>query len=126
MKRNKGTAFDRYLQKKMTDPEFADEYAKARAEIDEIDRIIQMLDEAREKSHLSKAELARRIDAPPEIIRRLFTSESPNPTMSTTVRIARALGFRLELVSVRKGMKRPLARKEDLRKRSRRNAARSA
>jgi len=126
MKRKRGTAFDQYLQKKMTDPEFADEYAKAKAEVDEIDRIIQTLDEAREKDHLSKAELARRIDSSPEIIRRLFTSESPNPTIATTLKIARALGFRLELVSMRNNRARPIASSAAPRKRLRGKAARSA
>ena len=126
MRQKSRTAFDRFLSEKMTDPEFANEYAQARAEIDEIDRIIQTLNEAREKSHLSKAELARRIDASPEIIRRLFTSSSPNPTIATTLRIARALGFTLELVSVRKRNARHMTPRVAPRKRSQRKTARSA
>jgi DNA-binding phage protein len=50
---------------------------------------------------MTKAELARRIAAKPEIIRRLFTSASANPTVTTVVAVARALGMRLALVSDR-------------------------
>ena len=92
------TAFDMYLEERMKDPEFAREYAEARAEIDNIDRIIRMLDEARKTNNLSKAELARRIGAKPEVVRRLFTAKSPNPTISTNVKLAKALNFSLDLV----------------------------
>ena len=36
--------------------------------------------------------------ARPEVVRRLFTQKSPNPTVSTLVRLAAALGYHVELV----------------------------
>jgi DNA-binding phage protein len=92
------TAFDRYLDERLKDKEFAREYAEARAEITTIDQIIRLLDTARKELNLSKAELARRIGAKPEIVRRLLTAEDPTPTIATVVKIAAALNLRLDLV----------------------------
>lgn len=92
------TAFDRYLDERLKDDEFAREYAEARAEINTIDQIMQLLDKARKELNLSKADLARRIGAKPEIVRRLLTAEEPNPTIATVVKIAAALNLRLDLV----------------------------
>ena len=98
MARRTKTGFDQYFYERMKDPTFAAEYTKARAEIDAIDGLIRALDRARELSGLTKAELARRIDAKPEIVRRLLTDAGGNPTMSTVLKIASALGCHLELV----------------------------
>ena len=62
----------------MRDAKFARRYAKARAEIDAVDRIVRALDEARIALGMSKADLARLISAKPEIVRRLFTSKGAN------------------------------------------------
>jgi len=94
----KQTGFDKYLDQRLKDADFAAEYEEARREIDEVDRLVRFLDETRLAARLSKAELARRIRSKPEMVRRLFTSQSPNPTMSTMVKLADALGLRLELV----------------------------
>ena len=72
--------------------------AEARAEVNAIDKIVRALDAAREKSGISKAGLAAAIDAHPEVVRRLFTQKSPNPTLSTLIRLAAALGYHVELV----------------------------
>jgi len=92
------TAFDRYLDERLKDDEFAREYADARAEINAIDQIMRLLDKARKELNLSKADLARRIGAKPEIVRRLLTTEGPNPTIATVVKLAAALNLRLEIV----------------------------
>lgn len=47
---------------------------------------------------LTKADLARRIDAKPEIVRRLLTEAGSNPTMTTVLKVAAAVGCHLELV----------------------------
>ena len=94
----KKTAFDRYFDARMKDPAFASSYAEARAVIDSTDALIRALDKARLLLGVSKAELARQIAARPEIVRRLFTADDPNPTLSTVLRLAEALGFHLELV----------------------------
>lgn len=92
------TAFDTYFDKRMAEPEFAKAYVEARAVIDSTDALVRALDEARLLGGLSKAELARRIEARPEVVRRLFTAHASNPTLETVLRLANALGFHLELV----------------------------
>jgi ribosome-binding protein aMBF1 (putative translation factor) len=97
-RRTKKTGFDKFFDTQMKSPSFAMSYATARAEVDVIDGLVRALDAAREKSGLSKADLAAAIDARPEVVRRLFTQENPNPTLSTLIRLAAALGYRVELV----------------------------
>ena len=92
------TAFDKFVNEQMTSRSFAKNYAEARAEVDAIDSMVRALDAAREKSGLTKAELAAAIDARPEVVRRLFTTKVPNPTLSTIIRLAAAVGYRIELV----------------------------
>lgn len=46
MPRRKKTAFDRYFDSRMKDPEFAAAYTKARAVIDSTDALIRALDKA--------------------------------------------------------------------------------
>ena len=98
MARRTRTAFDKYVNQRMKDRAFAEDYDAARTEIDQIDNIVRFLDDARVAADLNKADLARRIGAKPEIVRRLFTAQSPNPTMKTMLKVAAALGFRLQLV----------------------------
>jgi DNA-binding phage protein len=92
------TGFDRYFAKRMADPKFAAEYGVARAEIDATDKLVRALDAVREAGGLTKADLARRIDVQPEMIRRLLTAPDSNPTMETVFKVASALGCHLELV----------------------------
>lgn len=82
----------------MRDPVFAATYAEARAVIDSTDALMRVLDQARLHLGVSKADLARRIEARPEIVRRLFTSKRSNPTLATVLKLIEALGFHLELV----------------------------
>lgn len=94
----KKTAFDRYFDQRMRDPAFATAYTEARAVIDSTDALVRALDRARLVLSMSKAALARQIGARPEVVRRLFTSTGSNPTLATVLKLAEALGFRLELV----------------------------
>jgi ribosome-binding protein aMBF1 (putative translation factor) len=66
--------------------------------VDAVDRLVRALDEARIRTGMSKAALARKISAKPEVLRRLFTVKAPNPTLSTTIKLADALGYNLHLV----------------------------
>jgi ribosome-binding protein aMBF1 (putative translation factor) len=109
MARPRKTGFDKFFDEQMASPSFAKEYGEARAEIDAIDRIVRALDLARDKSGMSKADLARAISAKPEIVRRLFTTSTPNPTLSTVVRLARALGYDLTLVPATRARRRKAA-----------------
>ena len=86
---------ERYLAGRREDPEYLHAYAAARRRIDQIDSIIRMLDQRRCNLDLSKAELARRANLRPEVIRRLFSAERPNPTLATLVALAEALELEL-------------------------------
>ena len=98
MPRRTKTGFDKFFDAQMKAPSFEKSYSEARAEVDAIDKMVRALDVAREKSGLSKADLAAAIKARPEVVRRLFTTKEPNPTLSTLIRLAAALGYRVELV----------------------------
>ncbi|MXZ99035.1 MAG: helix-turn-helix domain-containing protein [Acidimicrobiaceae bacterium] len=89
------TGAERYLKHRREDPEYDRAYVSARPRIDQIDTIIRALDERRCCLKLTKAELARRAGLRPEVIRRLFSTESPNPTLSTIVALAGALEMEL-------------------------------
>lgn len=92
------TGFDRFLDEKLRDTSFREEFELARAEIAATDALIRALEAARAGRGLSKAELARRLSVKPEIVRRLLTDEGGNPTVSTVLKVATALDCHLELV----------------------------
>jgi DNA-binding phage protein len=94
------TGAERYFAERAEQPGFAGAYDEARRRIDQIDRLVLALDKQRETMGITKAELARRADLAPEAIRRLFSADSPNPTIGTLAAIADALG--LELVTRRR------------------------
>lgn len=89
------TGAERYLAGRREDPEYRHAYDSARRRIDQIDSIIRMFDRRRCSLELSKAELARRANLRPEVIRRLFSAERPNPTLATLVALAEALELEL-------------------------------
>lgn len=61
-----------------------------------VGEIISQLDAAREARNLSKADVARAINADPAVIRRLFSAHG-NPTLGRLAEIAAALGMRVSL-----------------------------
>jgi len=92
------TAFDRYVAtRRKKSREFAEEYKRARAEIDQTDAIMRKLDEVRAREKMTKAELARRAGMPEETVRRLFTADGVNPELNTVSRLAAELGLTLTL-----------------------------
>ena len=93
------TGFDKYVEARLRDPEFASAHEEAKAEIEAIDALMRQIDGARARAHMSKADLARRASAPQESVRRLLSAKKANPTLQTVVRLARAVGLRVELVS---------------------------
>jgi DNA-binding phage protein len=95
------TGFDRFLDEKLGDAEFREQFEAARAEITAADALIRALEGARAGRGISKAELARRISVKPEIVRRLLTDTGGNPTVSTVLKVATALDCHLELVANR-------------------------
>ncbi len=89
------TGAERYLATRLEDPEYRAAYEQAQERIGQIDRVIRTLDERRNELNLTKADLARRAGVKPEAIRRLFSAEKPNPTLSTLVALAGALDLEL-------------------------------
>jgi ribosome-binding protein aMBF1 (putative translation factor) len=81
----------------LKDPEVLAEYELARAEIAQVDAIMQQLDDLREQAGCSKAELARRIGKNPAAVRRLFSAEV-NPELKTIAALATALGAEVKVV----------------------------
>ena len=94
------TGAERYFASRLKDPEYRQAFEEARERIDQIDSVIRVLDARREELHLTKAELARRAGVKPEAIRRLFSAERPNPTLTTLVALAGAL--ELEILPTRR------------------------
>jgi DNA-binding phage protein len=89
------TGAERYLSSRLNSPEYRAEYQTARDRIARIDTVVRSLDGRREEMGLAKAELARRAGMKPEAIRRLFSVERPNPTLSTLVALAGALDLEI-------------------------------
>ena len=99
------------LDRDLADPELRRLYERESVRIATIDRIVNLLDEARAAAGMSKTDLARAIGAQPAVIRRLFTSPDASPTLSTVAQVAAALGLRVTLVPA--GSKPRATRKAD-------------
>ncbi len=87
----------RRRESRMQDPEFQREYELARAQIEQVDRVIRQLDALRIQVGLSKADLARLIGRNPAALRRLFTAEV-NPELRTVAALASALDAEVQIV----------------------------
>jgi HTH-type transcriptional regulator/antitoxin HipB len=114
------TGAEQYFGKQRNDPEYERAYQDAAATVRAIDELVRAIDAQREALGLSKAELARRAGLPAEAVRRLFTMRSPNPTATTLVALARALG--LDLVAEPRAKPSRQARKVPTKKRTLTNA----
>ncbi len=91
------TGAEKYFADRMLDPAHRVEHAAATKRIRNTDAIVRALDQKREANGLSKAELARRADLPPEAVRRLFSANCVNPTLGTITALAGALNVELVL-----------------------------
>ncbi len=96
-KRSAANFHKRMLAARMRDPEFRQEYQRARREIDQVDAVIRQLDRLREEAGISKAALARNIGRDPSSIRRLFTA-SGNPELLLVASIAEDLDAEIRVV----------------------------
>jgi DNA-binding phage protein len=92
---NPRTAAEDYLAGRRADPEYGALYAAASRRISMFDEIVASLNARREELGLTKAELARRANLPPAAVRRLFSQQHKNPTLTTLAAIADALDLRL-------------------------------
>jgi DNA-binding phage protein len=82
---------EKHLAGRMKDPIYRAAYRSARRRVAQVDALVKALDERREQLGLTKADLARRADLAPEAVRRLFSVDAPNPTISTLIALADAL-----------------------------------
>ncbi len=97
MRQRTGDVFEADVAQDTNDPEdrafFEKEYAKAVA----IGALLQQLEAARDKQHLSKREVARRMDRQESAVSRLLKGEGANPTLTTIADLAYALNLEIEL-----------------------------
>lgn len=100
--------YRRRRAEELKDPEVRAEYELARAEIAQVDTVMQQLDDLREEAGCSKAELARRIGKNPAAVRRLFSAEV-NPELKTIAALATALGAEVKVVKTPKARTRSRA-----------------
>ena len=105
------TGFDRYVAGRMKDREFAAAYNEARAGIDSVDAFMRSLEEARATAGVSKARLAQLTGTQPAAMRRLLTTDAPNPTLATVMGILKSLGLDLAFVPNRPHARPSRARK---------------
>jgi len=77
---------------------FAAAYKEARTGIDSVDAFMRSIENARATAGVSKAKLAQLTGTQPAAMRRLLTTDAPNPTLSTVMSILKSLGYGLALV----------------------------
>lgn len=89
---------EEYFEGRRAEPGYQEAYDAASRRIAMFDDLVQAMDERRLERGLSKADLARRADLPPTAVRRLFSQQHKNPTLTTLVAIADALETNFSLV----------------------------
>jgi plasmid maintenance system antidote protein VapI len=107
-----GNVFDEDLALATEDPQmramFELNYAKANAIAD----LLEIIDQRREEQHLTKKELAERVNRRPSAVSRLLSGNDQNPTWDTIIDLAFAVGLDLELkakpVSPRRRSRKPI------------------
>jgi DNA-binding phage protein len=91
MAADRRTGAETHLAARMNEPAYRAAYDTAKRRIAQVDALVQALDERRARLGMTKAELARRAELAPEAVRRLFSVDAPNPTISTLIALADAL-----------------------------------
>jgi DNA-binding phage protein len=81
----------------LSTPESIERYERKKRAVALTRQVLLKIDEERRLAGLSKAELARRVGATPSVIRRVFSSQSSNPTLTTVLDMLDALGIDFEL-----------------------------
>lgn len=89
------TAAEEHLDRQLSDPSYAAAYESASRRIAMFDDVVRSLEGRRQELGLTKAELARRADMPPAVIRRLFSQQHKNPTLTSLAAIAEALELKI-------------------------------
>ncbi len=87
------SAAEQILAERLQDPAYRATYELASRRIARFDAVINSFDARRRELGMTKAELARRSELPPAAVRRLFSQQRKNPTLTTLAAIADALGL---------------------------------
>ena len=83
--------WERIRTRTLETPERRARYERTKRQVIATRHILQQIDEERERRGMTKADLAHRIGATPSVVRRLFSSETSNPTLGTVVAMLDAL-----------------------------------
>lgn len=91
----------------LSTPERRARYEHTRNTVIQTRRLLKSIDAERERLGLSKSALANLVGADPSVIRRMFSSETSNPTLQTTMALAEALGLEITIKAPRKSKRAP-------------------
>jgi DNA-binding phage protein len=88
------------VELQLEDPEFRRHFVLEQNRIETVDRVMNLIMDALERSGTSRADVARAVGAHASAIRRLLNrgTTAPNPTLETLADVAAVLGFQVELV----------------------------
>lgn len=106
----KQSVFWNDVARDLEDPEYLRKFLLESIRLSTLSKIINQLDEMRQESGLTKAELARQLDAQSSNVRRFFSKGTINPTLSTLTEVASALGMRVTLVPMEEGERKKIAK----------------
>ena len=81
----------------LSDPTARERYERNVKSIVTVRRMLQLIDAERERVGLSQSDLARKIGVNPATVRRLFTSPTSRPTLTTIVDLFTALDLEIEV-----------------------------
>jgi ribosome-binding protein aMBF1 (putative translation factor) len=88
------TTQDRWAQIRaptLASPERKARYERTKHQVLTTRHILQRIDAERERRGMTKADLAQRIGTTPSVVRRLFATETSNPTLGTVLAMLDAL-----------------------------------
>lgn len=90
---------EKYIAELRIDPNFYAAFQKELRRLSQFDLVINGLNDKRKAIGWTKAELARQSGVPAAAVRRLFSQQHNNPTLSTLTALADALDARIILIS---------------------------
>jgi ribosome-binding protein aMBF1 (putative translation factor) len=81
----------------LADPATRERYDQTRRAFTVTRTILQAIEDERERTGLTKADLAQRVGLQPSAVRRLLTAGTSNPTLRTVTELLDAVGLELTL-----------------------------
>jgi transcriptional regulator with XRE-family HTH domain len=85
--------FKQRLQERMRDPEFAEGYREAAAEL----QLLDAIEKIRAARHISKESLANQMGKKREVVSRLLNDDDSNPTLATLIELLSAMGITADI-----------------------------